>query len=215
LGLGQPLRQAGFHRHGTHFSRQFGDSLQVLNIQSSKWNTSELGRFTINVGVHFSSIATLLYGKDPMPVHPKEFWCLLRARVGILMPDERDHWWTVSPNTKIEEMAEEVAAACSDAILPWLGQFKTISGTNWKFRKGILQHTWAEAAANLVLGDRTKATQLVEEELECLRNNPHYVGSANTTLKEQRLAQLRAWARDQGLAIADDVNTIVAEPETK
>lgn len=202
-GLEQPLRKGGFRRHSTHFSRQLGESLQVVNIQSSKWNTKESGRFTLNVGVHLSSIAELIYDKDPMPTNPKESRCIIRTRVGMLMPGGADHWWTVTPNTDVGKTAEEVAAVCSDYILPWLEQFTTISGTNWRLRGVIVQHTWAEAAANLVLGNRVKATQCVEAELRRINSDPAYDHPANAKWKEQRMAQLRKWAANHGIAIAD------------
>jgi Domain of unknown function (DUF4304) len=212
LGLGQPLKQAGFVRHSTHFSRQFGDSLQVVNVQSSRWNTSESGRFTINVGIHFSSIAALLCGNDPMRVHPKESWCLLRARVGMLMSDPKDHWWTVTVETDIEEIARELTATCSKHVLPWLEQFKTISGTNWKPRNGIMQHALTEAAASLVLGDRVDAVRCIEAELARIYSEPSY---SDVERKEQRSMQLRKWAADQGLVIAEQAKASVAGLEGK
>ncbi|HKN75209.1 MAG TPA: DUF4304 domain-containing protein [Candidatus Acidoferrum sp.] len=205
-GLEQPLRKSGFQRHSTHFARQFGESLQVINIQSSKWNTKGSGKFTLNVGAHFSKIASLLYGKDPMPANPKESHCIIRARVGMLMPGRQDHWWTVTPETNVEQTAGDVAAACAEHVLPWLNQFASISGTNWKFERFILQHTWAEAAANLVLGDRAKATQCVAEELRRIHSDPAYEHPANAKWKEERLAQLRKWAADQGIAVADQAD---------
>jgi hypothetical protein len=197
LGLGPALKQAAFVRHSTNFSRHFGESLQVVNVQSSQWNSSESGKFTINVGVHFPSIAALLYAKDPMPTKPKEFHCLLRARVGMLMQGQGDGWWTVTPSTNVEEVSEELMRTCLNEILPWLEQFKTIAGTNWQPKRGFLfQHFLAEAAANLVLGDRTKALQCVEAEIERIRHEPY-----EATWKRQQSEDLRKWAVDHGLAI--------------
>lgn len=207
-GLELPLRKSGFQRHSTHFARQFGESLQVINIQSSKWNTKDSGKFTLNVGAHFSKIGSLLYGKDPMPANPKESRCIIRTRVGTLMPGRGDHWWTVTPETDVQQTAGDVAAACADYILPWLEQFSTISGTNWKLPGFILQHTWAEAAANLVLGDRAKATQCVVDELRRIHSDPAYEHPANAKWKEERLSQLRKWAASQGIATADQANVI-------
>ena len=54
-----------------------------------------------------------------------------------------------------------------------LEQFKTISSTNWKPRGDMLmQQFLAEAAANLVLGDRAKAMQCLEAEVERTNNAP-------------------------------------------
>jgi hypothetical protein len=201
-GFAPSLKQAGFHRHSTHFSRQFGESLQVINIQSSKWNTSDSGKFTINVGGHFSKIAALLYGKDPMPINPKEFHCIIRTRIGLLMPSRADSWWTITSNTAVEDVAKEVAVACSDFVLPWLEQFGTMAGTNWSLGRGIImQHCLAEAAANLVLGDHAKAAQCVEAEIDRINRDADANHPANATLKAERIAQLKKWAAEQGLTV--------------
>src|SRR5271168_414765 len=152
-GLAASLEQAGFHRHGDDFSRKYGEALRIVNFQRNKWNTKECGKFTLNIGAHFPSIATLLFGKDPMPTNPKESRCLLRVRVGLLMPGERDHWWDVTSKTNADDFTQEMRDVCSSYIFPWLDKFKTVADTNWNLRHGIIQHTWTEAAANIILGD--------------------------------------------------------------
>jgi hypothetical protein len=105
LGLDQRLKQTRFFWNSSSFSRQYGQSLQVVNMQSSKCNSRESGKFTINIGVHFSGMALLLYGKDPMPKNPKEFHYILGARVGMLMNNPHGRWWTVRPETDVEATA--------------------------------------------------------------------------------------------------------------
>lgn len=94
-----------------------------MNVQLSKWNTKELAKFALNIGVHFASVATLLFGKDPMPVNPKESWCLIRTRAGLLMPEQKD-WWSVAPETNGHAVSEDLAAVCSAYVLPWLEQLQ-------------------------------------------------------------------------------------------
>src|SRR5215471_9065036 len=112
-GIGPSLRYAGFHRHGADFSRKYGEALHVVNFQLSKWNCKELGQFTLNIGVHFTRVAALLFGIDPMPVNPKESHCLIRARAGSLMPEHKDHWWSVTSETNGDAMSEELETVCS------------------------------------------------------------------------------------------------------
>jgi hypothetical protein len=200
LGLERPLKQVGFRRHSTNFSRTQDEALHVINIQSSKWNSGESGRFTVNAGAHFPKIASLIYGKDPMPANPKEFHCLVRTRVGMLMPEGRDHWWPVTPGTNVEEVAREIADVCSEYVLPWLASFASISNIDWALsRRSVLQNTWMEAAASLALGDRKRALQCVKNELVSIETSSAYSDPANAKLKKSRIAELRKWAANQGL----------------
>ncbi len=205
-GLAPSLKQAGFRRHGDNFSRKYGEALHVVNFQRNKWNTKESGKFTLNVGAHFPSIATLLFGKDPMPANPKEVRCLLRVRVGLLMPDERDHWWDITPQTSADDFTQEMGAVCSSYIFPWLEQFKTVADTNWKLRYGIVQHTLAEAAANIILGNRTKAAQCLEAEVRRINDDSQYLQPDNVKFKQARMVELRKWAANQELVISDVPN---------
>ena len=178
-GLGPTLRNAGFHRHGADFSRKYGEALHVINFQLSQWNTTELGKFTLNIGVHFTSVAALLYGKDPMPANPKESRCLLTARVGLLMPDQKDHWWSVTSETNSDSVSEELATVCSSYVLPWLKPFKTLVEMDWEAGRGMIQHRFAEAAANLVLGKREDAAHCIEAELVRIQHDPVYGEQSN------------------------------------
>jgi hypothetical protein len=95
-GLPQQLKQAGFRKNSTHFSRTDGDALRVINVQSSQWNTASSARFTLNIGVHFACVAVMLYENGPMPAPPEEMFCLLRTRVGMILPAGAGRWWVVT-----------------------------------------------------------------------------------------------------------------------
>src|SRR5690242_14701265 len=90
LGLEPSLKEAGFRKGGTHFSKGDREALQVVDVQSSQWNTGASGKFTLNAPVHFSSVVKMLHGIDPMPSAPKEYYCVLRRRVGMLLPAGTD-----------------------------------------------------------------------------------------------------------------------------
>jgi hypothetical protein len=204
-GLSPVLRQDGFVRHSLNFSRTAGEALQVINIQLNRYNSNESGSFTMNIGVYFERIAKLLPGTFPMPANPKEPNCIVRTRVGTLMPNATDFWWTVTPQTDVTALAKEVGTAYSKYAIPWLARLETVSAlATTKPGKHEVRHAWTAAAAMVVLGDRAKATQLVEAELEWLKVDPLYAQRENEKLREQRLEQLRTWAREQGIAVANE-----------
>jgi hypothetical protein len=194
-GLSPTLTNAGFHRHGADFSRKYGEALHVIDFQLNKWNTKELGKFTLNIGTHFTSVAALLFGTDPMPLNPKESHCLVRARVGLLMPEHRDHWWSVTSEADGDGLSKELASVCSSYVLPWLEQFKTLADVDWKPRPGVwFQHRLAEAAANHVLGNRERAAQCIEAEPVRIERD-----SADGKWKQEQVSLTRAWAVEHGI----------------
>jgi hypothetical protein len=153
LGLDQRVKQARFVRHSTNRSRQYGQSLLVVNIQPRKWNSRESGKFTINLGVHFSGVAELPYGKDPMPKNPKEFNRILRARAGMPMNNPHDRWWTAAPETDVAATAAEVAATCSkESFRGWSSRANQIMrglkrqfgkpSDRWNCKNGQLNRVW-------------------------------------------------------------------------
>jgi hypothetical protein len=202
-GLAPSLKQGGFRRNGMSFHRHHGEALHVVNVQSSQWNSQASGKFTINVAVDFADVAKLLPGWQPMPTTPKEYCCLLRMRVGNLLPDDRDHWWTVTPDTKTEEVSEELVGVWKTYIAPWLEKFKTVSSIA-DTDPAVLQNVFSQAAANVMLGDRTKAAQLIEGHIRHLQEDPTYLQPHNVKLKQDRLAMFRSWAADQGLTITNE-----------
>ena len=199
LGLRPLLKQAGFRKGGTHFSKVDQESLEIINVQSSQWNNTSSGKFTLNVGVHFGTVARMLHGTDPMPAIPKEHYCLIRRRVGMLLPGGKDHWWVVTTDTDAESVAAELSSAWRDYISPWLEKFKTTAGAAHELEKDNGMYSWTAAAARLVLGEREKATRLVETAIEFLRTNSDFAHPANAALMEKRINEIRLWAAAHGL----------------
>jgi Domain of unknown function (DUF4304) len=198
-GLSPLLKQSGFRKDSTHYWRYEGEALQVINVQSSQWNTASSARFTLNIGVHFSSVAKMLYGKDPMPATPKEYYRLLRGRIGSLMPAARDHWWIVTSETDIAASAAELAAACKEYVFPWLEKVKSVSGAADEMEKSKLMGLWNAAAARLVLGERERVAQLVAAAIEAYKTDADATHPANAELTAKRIAELLQWAASHGL----------------
>jgi hypothetical protein len=198
-GIAPLLKQGGFRKSATHYSRKEGEALQLVNVQSSQWNTASGGRFTLNLGVHFASVAKLLHGSDPMPANPKEQYCVLRTRVGFLLPAAADHWWTVTPETDVAAVANELEAACQDYVFPWLEKVKTVSGAAEEMERSKLGGLWPAAAARLVLGEREKAAQLIAAAIEVYKTDRDATHPANAELTAKRIAELQQWAANHGL----------------
>jgi hypothetical protein len=199
LGLSPLLKSAGFRKSGTQYSREDGGALQVINVQSSQWNNASSGKFTLNVGIHFSSVAKMLHGSDPMPAAPKECFCLMRRRVGELLPEGTDRWWAVGPETDVEAISNELTAACRDYVFPWLAKVRTIAGAATEMEQSRHWEFWQAAGARLVLGEHGKASELIKKLIESYGTDRDAAHPTNADLKAKRIQDLRHWAADHNL----------------
>jgi hypothetical protein len=202
LGLVPLLKRAGFRKHGTHYARTKYEALQLVNIQSSQFNMGSQGRFTLNIGVHFSSVARAMFGSDPMPVPPREHYCLLRRRVGMLLEEKVNHWWTVTPQTDVSAVAAELTSAWNDRVSPWLSSVETISGAASEIEERpdfLFANPWTAAAARLVLGEPVKAAELERKLLVALETQRDTSHPANLDLCTSRIEELNRWAIDRNL----------------
>lgn len=91
LGVAPLLKQHGFRKTGRNFHKAVGEMYQVANVQSTRLNSSDRGRFTINLGVYCERVNTIA---EPSMVKrpPNEVICTVRARIGHLMPRQDDKW---------------------------------------------------------------------------------------------------------------------------
>jgi hypothetical protein len=166
-GISPPLRSKGFRKVSTHFFKTEDVVTRVVNVQSSKWNSSQEARFTINLGLYFPAIAESL-DLPRMPAHPKEYCCILRTRIGALLPVQKDFWWEVASNTNANELSKELNEVLTRYGLPWLEQnSELVKAADELERK---QYYLAASAARLELGQRDKAATLARTALKTLSN---------------------------------------------
>lgn len=125
--LGEPMKSAGFRKSGRNFRRAIGDGQQILNVQASTFNASDSGRFTVNLGAYFPSVAELL-DKPLGKSWPTEYQCHLRQRIGMLMPCRCDWWWELDSSSDCEVLAGELRDAAVQYALPWLDRVSTLDG---------------------------------------------------------------------------------------
>src|SRR6187401_2223125 len=72
----------GFKKDGRTFWRKSDNVLQILDFQTSQWNSKEEGQFTVNIlGVneYFSQLMI----KKPLSKNPKSGFPLINLRIGF------------------------------------------------------------------------------------------------------------------------------------
>ena len=126
-----PLKEMGFVRRSRTWNREAGGMIDVINLQTSRWNEQSSGSFTINCGVFVPSIYTICWGKNA-PSFPKEEDCLVRTRVGSLMTQgvrnqQKDFWWDLDSNTNLDVLGGSLRALLLEKVLPFLNQFDSLN----------------------------------------------------------------------------------------
>jgi hypothetical protein len=167
-GLAQELKAAGFRKTGRTWRSSAGDPLRVTNLQGSSWNSGDSGRFTINLGVYFAAAANL-HGVFPVTDRPTEPDCLVRQRIGPLMPQGLDHWWEVGTTTDLELLGRQVAACWTTYGRPWL-----VAHSDPRVARAHLAmrgHHWWAAIFSVMLGEEQAARDFIDRAIADAPNN--------------------------------------------
>ena len=118
-GLASWMKAQAFKKHSRTFVRSVGPISQIVNVQASQGNFAEAGKFTINLAIHHLGLAEVR-GNPTRGAYPKEYECLLRERIGKLMPQQLDHWWQVRAEEDVATLAIEVRDTYVRYGEPWL-----------------------------------------------------------------------------------------------
>jgi len=109
------LRQPGFSKRGHIFVCVSAGNWAVIEYQKSQKSSAEAVVFTANVGVVSQRLARFF--SSPMepkkpPASSEWHW---RQRLGFLLPQRQDIWWTLTPNT-LAEVSREIEDALGVAL---------------------------------------------------------------------------------------------------
>lgn len=140
------LKELGFGKTGTTWIRSL-EWPQVINIQLSGFNSAKEAKFTINIGISIPLLRAA-WGSPAVEGALKEYDCELRTRIGSLLPDKNDKWWTVSSGSDPQELVHEVFGDISEYALPWLSKLKTFPEVGADFVRSKM-HAKAAVAFHL------------------------------------------------------------------
>ncbi len=121
------MKEAGYRKNGRNFSKTSGTSVAILNVQSSRWNSEDSARFTINLGSYIPAISSVTNGgHDAAPRSYED--CSWFIGIGFIMPSRNDKWWAVSPEFPTDDISEEVLFDVKTFALPWLERNFSVEG---------------------------------------------------------------------------------------
>ena len=124
ISLSESLKNDGYKKKGHTYYLNSNGLIKVVNIQLSRWNALGFGDFTINLGVCASGAESLL--RDKTMKNPKIYECTIMKRIGELMPQKNDMWWSVGPDINFEPEANKVRDAWINYGKPFLERFTNI-----------------------------------------------------------------------------------------
>jgi hypothetical protein len=117
-----PLKTLGFTKlHNTFYYPNKGN-LGIMNFQKSDKSNSKEIIFTVNAGIWSKRIQNFLgqVGQNKKPDIWDAHW---RVRIGNLLSEKNDIWWTFTNGTNIEELGKTILNIVKDYAFPAILEF--------------------------------------------------------------------------------------------
>lgn len=119
------LKESGYQKSARSFVARQGEVYKIVEFQPHRANSPELAEFTVNLTIAPPFVHEAWTG-GPFPEDPIEAQWLVLQRLGDLLPRKRS-WWKVTPKTKVEPVAAEIASALSEYGLPFLDKHSDLN----------------------------------------------------------------------------------------
>jgi len=115
--LREPLRSLGFRTAGQRWTFDSQDAIGLIEFQRSRASSQGAIRFTVNVGVEYRLLSNF-FGASSVGAPPKIEHCHWRDRLGFLMPEQHDLWWTIDSETDCHRLSEVLSGALRRYAVP-------------------------------------------------------------------------------------------------
>ena|ERR1700676_1567612 len=126
------LRPIGFRRKGSMIFTRTEDNFGVIHFQRNPYSTKDELVFTLNVGVIIGKLLdSRAYAKYPSIVHAQ-----VRERIGFLLPERYDKWWTITEEVDIFESSKDFAQLVLEKAVPFVQQFMKMENVVCAWEQG-------------------------------------------------------------------------------
>jgi len=123
------LQEEGFRKRGYNFFKKNGEIGYCVNIQNDKFNNNDQVRFTLNVGI-FTDDFWLEHldfkHMGVMPTFPKECDCAIRIRIGELLPEHEDKWYSINAKTNVNELWRCIEVELMQYVMPFFTNYNKV-----------------------------------------------------------------------------------------
>lgn len=114
------LQNAGYVRRGSSLCKVVDGNVAIIEFQKSSKSSAEAIVFTINLGVVCGQLLernkSFLKGVGVVGAH-------VRQRIGMLLPDRPDKWWTIDTKTDARSLIEEISSLIEREAAPYLEHY--------------------------------------------------------------------------------------------
>lgn len=124
------LKDDDFKKRGNYFFKSNGEIGYCVNIQNDKWNNAMQIRFTLNLGIYTERFWLEHYDFNytgVAPAFPKEYECAVRERIGSIMPINEDRWYSITSNTDVMKLWDDIEHDLTDYVMPFFAGYNTAS----------------------------------------------------------------------------------------
>jgi hypothetical protein len=118
------LEPLGFRQAGTLFLHERPEVVQLVELQSSQAEDAAHIAVTVNLGVYASELVDADIREYIRPSIPQAHW---RERLGILMPQRRDKWWTIESAEQAATVGADIAVNLEEYGLPPLAKIPDLA----------------------------------------------------------------------------------------
>lgn len=118
------LKGRGFTRSGQIFRAPRGENRMLIAFQKSVKSSADHVVFTATLGVWSHRVAQFDWLGE-MNQQPSIDRCHWTRRLGELLPEQQDHWWTLTGTVRDAQVAQEVTQLLTERALPLLSQMSS------------------------------------------------------------------------------------------
>lgn len=121
------LKSQGFTKRSYVYTKRLSEVWWLIDVQRSRWNTTQEYEFTMNLGVYVPGFYTILRGEDPE--RPTVADCVFNLRPNNLLGEQTDRWWVLRMDDEMPDLVDqaigrELVGLLQDYGLPFLQRFQ-------------------------------------------------------------------------------------------
>lgn len=176
--VGRTLATRGFRRKHKAFHAPGDNAWTIIEFQRSADSGPEAIVFTVNVGLAYLELPSII-GWNPAHGRPPKVWdCHVAVRIGHFLPDRSpgDYWWLVDADTDTQRLADTLSVCLDGPVMKFVEDLQTLEG---------LRRYWLRKAERGTIEDR---------ELEWLGSLDASIDTSALAAKPERLARAKRHA---------------------
>ncbi len=125
LAADTSFRALGFRKQSQNLVREQDGLFHCIQFQASRWGSADEGQFTINLTVPIPVLYEAWTGKA-FPKNPTSGAFGIGTRIGHLMPENKDLWWSVDRKTDIDAIPGEVVKVLAEYAVPYFDRYPNV-----------------------------------------------------------------------------------------